>query len=446
MQLYANVYKAKPEIVVSHNGEEVAFLANVFTRKSFSQDYDVFDQINRYWAALSNSEQEAIFRIYKEIYQGFDQILNSDDLYQLLNVKIRELFRLHPLVKLEFWIAVDPYTTIPSTFCTEFVFDRDSGNTREKTYTRKDYIHLVAMAMFMRTLVPIWGEYINSVRSDTGIDCKEYIAMQLLVDTGLLECEAMKKLTSYTDAVTREKHKNYEKILSGISSEDMCFLLVSLVCVRRVCVADIRGNDPDSHIISAIWKFLYQKVFNTIDSDSTVRKKEFKEEDGNSDQNKRSQAESYRKRTELSIGEIAVLEYAFENVYDVVERLAPDLSRDVIDRCIETARPLQTERIGDPQLDIMSWVFKRQLSPQAALYIRKRKEGFIDKDGLEKTPLLWTMVAATEAVLSHWGLDYLAILSTSYPIIGQEEMIIAPIDSRNQIPEELMKQIHDHFP
>ena len=51
-----------------------------------------------------------------------------------------------------------------------------------------------------------------------------------------------------------------------------------------------------------------------------------------------------------------------------------------------------------------------------------------------------------EAVLWHWGFHYLAVLSTSHLVLGQDDMHISPVDNRGQIPNDLQKQIMSHYP
>lgn len=432
MKIFANIYKARPEVVIEHNGEEVIFSASVFGKKAFDDGFDVFDQINRYWASLPYPQQESIYKIFKEVYRGFDQIFTSDELYDHLNSQIKELVKYHNLERLETWVSMDPSFMVPEGIQETFHASIDDNNTRDKTYTRKDYVQIVSLALFLRCMVPIWGEYINSTRRDTGMEYKEYVAFQLLTNTGILESEAIQKLTTYIVSITKEKHRNPEKILNGISSEDMGFLLLALTCVRRLCVGDLRGHDPKSHLVSKVYKYLYQKVFNASETDSDVQQKIFSDNSSSSDQSKRSILESYRKRTELSLGELAELEFSYEDLYGAALRLAPTITEEEVRKSVETAQILKFERIGDPQLIMMSWVMKTAIQPKSVYYVGKN--------------YVVSMLGVLEAVLWHWGHKYLSILSTSHMIVGQEEMIVAPVDSRGQIPLEVQQGLLKYYP
>ena len=238
-----NSLNSQVQVIVSHGEDELYFMASVFTRKAFHSGYDVFEQINAYWAKLPYATQTAIWTVYKGIYQMFEEALTGDELYEFLNKSIVDLMQLHPLDNLELFLAMEPTVRIPDIVVGEFVESIESSYTRDKTYDRKDYMRLIALALFMRTLIPIWGHYVFSIRRETGMGTKEYIAFQLLIKTGLLESEAMLKLENYIDNITKDRRTSLEKTMDAISSEDMGFILLALVCIRRLAACDLRGLD-----------------------------------------------------------------------------------------------------------------------------------------------------------------------------------------------------------
>lgn len=431
MQIEVNVYKTQPEIIVKHGEEEVSFSASVFQRKPFNE-LDVFDPLNRYWARMTPGEQQAVWEVYKEIYRGFDQILSAPELFDHLSHCITQLVQLQPLDRIETWIAMDPSFVVPEDVPQYFVADEDQKNTPDKTYVVKDYVQLVALSVFTRSLMPIFGQYIADTRSDVGIDHKEFQALKLAIDSGLLEMPAMEKLRKYINQITKEKQKNAERILAGTSSLDTDFLLLALVLIRKLCVSDVRGTEPKSNLVSRVYNFLYQKVHGASKTDVPVRDKNFNDSSSDSDQNKRSILESYRKRTEISLGEKAGFEYGYEDVYGTAERLVPGITKEEVDRCLETASFLKHERMGDPQLLMMTWVFRAVHSPRTVYYIPKE--------------LAWKNLAVLEAVLWRWGFHYLSILVTSHLVLAQETMHISPIDNRGQIPHDLQEKIAEHYP
>lgn len=435
MRFEIDVNKVKPEVVVIHNDSKLEFSVNSFSRKPFQRDFDVFAEINRYWSTMPASQQERVFDIYKSVYDGFDQILSKDDLYDHLQRCIKDLIQIHPLDRLESWLARDPSMQIPPDMEPSFEENIDSNKSREKTYLAYDYVKLRGLSMFLRCLVPIWGEYINSVRKDTK-DLKEYEALRLLEGTCILECEAVKKLTVYIDGITSMKKKDSAKILSGVSTEDTPYLLLSLVLIRTVCTEDLRGlstgERSDTHLVKKVFKFLLQRLHNASESDNSIRIKPTDRSSNETLTARRSILESYRKRTEISMGDVAELEKACSQVEHIAEALAPGIEMQEVHLSIQSARVLNGERISDPQKALLSWVMKSQLSPRGILYPERR--------------LIVDLLGTLEAVLWHRGFRYLACLVTCHPIVGREEMVISPVDSRGQIPPDLKEEILRFYP
>lgn len=450
MQLISNMERQYPEVTVEHRGKELSFAANAFFRKSFDKGFDVFAEINHYWSELPMEVQDQIFEIYREIYNSFDSLLSSEQLSDTLSRAIVKLKDHHPLDSFMSWIWRTGRVQIPEGIKEAFVEeDSDRKLTRDKTYTRLDYVKLVSWCMFMRCLLPVWGEYIASIRREVGVDRKEFVAFQLLINTGLLETEPVQKLKVYIAQISNQKKMDWGRILSGVSSEDLWFWLLALVCIRRLCVGDIRGLDPKSHLVSEVYSFLYNKMFNNTETDKDIKPKKFSGEGGNTggDKRDRSILESYRKRTDLSIAELEAMVYAMENVEGIAQRLAPGIDMGDVYASIQTAQRLITERLGDPQLTLMSWVFARVISPYAILYIPKLSNQYNQElRQFEQIPVLINAFGVLEAVLWHHGHHYLSMLSSASQQTDDKVLVVSPIDSRGQIPSEIQEQILKLYP
>lgn len=429
MKLDINLFKPKIEVDIIHKEETLSYPANVFTRRPFEQGYDVFEQINQYWASQPMEFQDRVFEVYKRVDAAFDGAMDSEELYIILNGCICDLVRLHPLDRLELWLKLNPGIIVPSSVKSELPDPTDNTKTLGKTYIVSDYYPLIALAMFLRTMVPIWGEYIASIRKASEINKKEFIAMQLLDGTGLLECPAMIRLRFYIDEVTGSSENiDWDMVMDGFSSEDMGFRMVSLVCILRLCLVDLTGSNSHTHAVAVVFKYLAQKVFNAPESRIVV-KKESDDESGHPD--KHSILESYRRRTEISLGDQAGFTYYFENSFSIAKRLEPSLTDDEIHQSMLTAQTIEAANIGDVQLTIAGWIIKDLITPHAPYYVS------------DPHPLL---LGALEAVLWKRGYKYLAAVLTSYAIIGNEEITIGNISSREQISPQLAEEIKFYYP
>lgn len=431
LQISIDIHKPKPEIMVSFGGESIGFCGSVFQRDSF-EVANVFEPANAYLGRLTMAQQQQIWEVYKRVDDSFNTSHDAEVLQHDLTAAIAELAQLVPLPQLEHWVSIDPGFVIPSDVQDTFIQDEDGKNSPKKTYLRRDYLKLMAFAIFVRFLMPIFGEYIESTRRNTGVDFKEYEALKLLMGTGLLESEAMIKLFDYTDQITKEKHRNPERILKGISSEDMCFYLVALTVIRKISISDVRGLEPKSNLAAKLYVYLIQRAFNPPKTQMPIRERDMSEGGESSEQSKRSILESYRKRAEISIGDKAGFEFGYEDTHGSALRMVPGIPEQEVQACLNTVLPLHRERISDAQIFLTSWVFKHVHSPCTAMYIKKK--------------LLADHLGVLEAVLWSWGFKYLAVLASSYVIRNDDSMQVAPMDARGQIPEEYRKQIIAFFP
>lgn len=429
MKIHVNVDKQKPEIVITHKDRELQFQANVFTRKPFMET-DVYREINAYWAEQSDEFQDTLWEIYASADQAFDEIFNGTDLANTLKICIERIHQLHPLDQLKNWL-VKNNVKIPASVKDLPPEANDVINTAEKTYTRSEYLDLIALALFLRTITPIWGEFIGSIRKDAGVDRKEYVGLQLFVGTGLLETRAMEKLSVYITKLTQGVHNDQNKIIADFSSEDIPFLHLALTCVRKICVADISGDDSVSQIVAVIFKFISYSM-NSVDSSRIITKKESSGGGGGNEGEKHSLLETYRKRLELSVGELEEIQYVLSRPLLIVQYLEPDIPVDLVIQSMSTASVLKHEEVSDIQLHMAGWLIKPYITPKSIFYV--------DRD--IHAPLL----GALEALLWYRGHKYLAIMMSSSLLTNIEEIVISSISSREQIPPALKEQLFHWFP
>ena len=422
-----------PKAIITHKKEEIMFVISVFGKQNLNNGFDVFEQINQYWAELSEEKQDYIFSIYKNISVGFDSIWNKNELTEYLMDQIKLLMDEHSLDNMMDWVTFRSKIIIPTSWDmkTEYKYSVDNNNSREKTYIRPDYVKLIAMSLSLRCMIPVWGEYINMTRADKGTRFKEYYAFQLLNKTPIIHSAPMEKLRVYIESNSVEFKNNPNHILSGISSEDFVYYLMALVCVRKLCVADIRGIDDKISVIVLIWNFIRQKMETTNNNfEDAVKEKTFY--DGDSEETKTSTLEIYKIKTNVSPGEIVELEFCVKDTLAIAQRLSYKVSPQHLERSLETTQILLQEQIVDPTITLLCWVFKPVISSHGLPYLPRQT--------------IVRNIAVLEAVLWARGHKYLALLASSFPVISERDMIISPVDSKMRIPKELTDEVEKLYP
>ena len=434
MKATANVVitTAVPEVSLTHNNEEIKFVISVFGKANFQAEHDVFNHINQYWSSLPEAKQQKIFDIYKDIRNGFDDILRNDELFEYLSDKVKDLIEQHDLNDIQYWLAFKSDTVIPQGFEADYSHSIDNNTSREKTYTKNDYSQLVSLSLLLRCMVPVWGQYVTHIRQETGTNFKEYFAFQLLNKSNIVACVPMTKLANYIEHIVGEDNFDPNNVLNGICSEDFGYWLKAMVCIRRLCLGDLRGSDPKANLITLIYKFIIQKIRNSDNDFANVVKEKTFDDRSPDGENKISTLERYKIKTTLSLGEVVELEKSVQDMYEVAYKLSSNVDINMLNRSMETSSALLGQRLLDPQINILRWLFKPVISPKGLLY-------------LPKTTLVKAMAVA-EVVLWARGHKYLALLVTSHAMVSNKEIIISPVDSKMRVPKEMSDMMDILYP
>lgn len=422
-----------PEVKINHNNEDIRFSINVFQRKNFADiNYDIFEYINKYWEQLPIAKQDAIFKIYKDIHIVFDTMFNNKELSEFLSDKIAELISHHDLDDMKDWLSMKADIIIPSTFTTEYTHSIDNNTSREKTYTQSDYVKLITLSTLLRIMIPIWGDYINVIRKEIGNDFKEFYAFQLLNKSNIVKSLPMEKLKIYIDHIAEGDKMNADNTLNNISSEDYAYWLLALVCVRRLCLGDIRGLDPKTNLITYVYKSIIQKIKSPDNNTGETVRFKLSDDRGATNEDKTSSLERYKINTDLSSEDIVELEYSINDIYNVVNKLSHNVNKSFLTRSLSTSKKLEKENILTPQIMLLSWVMKPIISPRGLLYLNKNR--------------IVEALGAAETILWNRNHKYLALIATSYSIKSDDAFMISPVDSKSKIDENLLLQLNTLYP
>lgn len=418
---------SQPQVKLTHGTESLEFSASCFGRSNFEHEYGVFDHLNLYWATFSEEEQQHVFRIYSEILHLFSSVWNRTDLTIEMNKKVIELVDFHDFERAYQWVVFESDMAVPNNFEKDYVHSVDRQGSRDQTYIRSDYTKLITLALVLRTMLPIWGEFIFRTRQESGTMYKEYYAFQLLNRSKILHSEPFEKLMVYIDRTVADDRSNPSTIISGISSEDFTRWMMALVIIRRLSVGDIRGMDPRANMVTFIHKFVTAKMKGTdIAADSMVKEKLY--DDGGADmESKLSALERYKIKHDISLGEIVELMYVIRDPKKVAYTLTMNMSDDLLYRSIESAKALMSHDLADPQVALLRWIFKPVISPRGIMYLDKE--------------LLVQSFGVLQAVLWARGHKYLALLSTSHIVQTDGFMCITNTDSRQRIPKEMQAEL-----
>lgn len=420
-----------------HGKEHAFFTFFTFKRGAFENNNDVFTHINKFWSQQTEEFQAKVFHIFKRIEDYLDDILTKEELADHLKDAVKELYAMHPFQTMKNWMINDGVLQVPSGFGKVYVNDPDRNTSVDKTYLYDDYRDLMTLSLMLRPMVPIWASYVRLMRNHAGNGLKELLSFKLLERTQVPRLAAMDKLHDYIRANIRKENSSVVPV-NFISEYDQPYWILSLICVRKICVGDLAPSDPRANLVTLVSNFIKIKtVYNDSDFASRLHIKDTKEGTG-SEESKISTMESVRTNTEISVLEAEELKFSVENIHNVMMKFFPTLPPLLLENALETTAVLLKKDIGNnrilpPQRMLIGWVMKKAIVPFGI--------DFLDID------VQIRCLALTQAVLWHRGHTYLALLSSAYA--SQNTGAIHMVNTtagRSRVSEDLQKELRKWYP
>lgn len=440
------ISKLPLQVRLTHKDEELVFSVGSYGRPSFSNqnkemEFDVFEQLNGFWASLPEEDQDRIFDLYKEMSYYFTAIRSYAVLKEHLSHKASQLLDIQNYLKVLDWVQFYSDIIIPEHLQLEFVDDIDRNYTREQTYTRPQYVRLIALAVHLRSMIPVWGQFIDDTCKIVGEDMEEAYAFDLIEEADVLRHESFFKLKEYVEAAVNAHPHNPKAVLGWISSEDFPSWMLAKVVIKRLVIGDIRGTNQRANIVPYIHRYMMDQLQGDDQpGEKSIKSKRHDARGGGEEyHDKLSNMEAIKVKEEIPVGDIVGLENAVKDPYNVAQIVAPSISNELVTQCLINARVLLNHRIMTPQFTIMQWVLRAVIHPKGYAYLQKH--------------LIVQCLGVAQAVLWHWasfdrryqGHKYLAVLLTCHGDESSGEFYATDTDSKNQITKDLHAQLNHWY-
>lgn len=329
-----------PVVIVSHNNETVNFDVSAYDRRTVIDTPNLFREVNNFIGKKSIEAQNDIFRTYKVMKDITEEIYDVQIMSDKLRHEVTKMYTMIPYedvlkyteecVKLgevnpdsQFAILIPPNPQIKLT-------DTDRS---ELTYLKHQTIELLAYAIYLRFMLPVWGTFMSLISDQVGNRYKEYFSFMLVKGTEATEVPPFEKLRQYTGFLLEPELNKTIGVYEGFGSVDIIDFIVTLTIVRRVSLNVISTSEPPSFIVAYVYNFIktIPKAMNrTIGGTVKDNRSSFK------DENNDSVLDLLRARDNISSGEIKMQEAGLENCCEVVRNIYPD-SNDEITLAFERA-------------------------------------------------------------------------------------------------------------
>lgn len=419
-------------IRIEHEGDHLIFSAGNYSSAAIIRREHLFDELNEYLAAWSDERQDRLWDIYRRIYVNLyeAQGINTDTLTKNLSVLVQEVYKVATYDNLKTFVY-RANLRYPTDLSDTFQEYGDRGrNYRERTYIKSEYTELVALALGLRFMLPIWGKYIQQIVGQNGNYYKETEAVDLLEVAGVKDWPPYVRMDEYVSA-SIDSEASLSTLYGGLSSEEIPEHLLALAIVRKIAIGPLSvQNDKES-----LARILFNYVTGTNNRLDTrfmgnagpIQQKKMRLNDNEDDNS--SVWDMMTQTQEVTDGEIAVIEIYTENLDVLIERTCPELSMSRVQQCISAVSKNEARIIPWWQKAMMVWIC-RTISPEA-------------RELLSKKAVL-RLLGLCQAALDHWGFPDLAVLVAAEKI--EDENFFIPNELRNKITADQTRILNEQYP
>lgn len=329
-----------PVVVVSHKGEELHFDVSAYDRKTIVDTPNLFKEVNDFIGRKSLDVQDNIFGCYINIKNTIEDIYDAS----LLTDKLRgEVTKMYNLIH---YNDVLDYTK----YCVELGEVNKKNETAilippnpqlrltdtdraELTYLKHQTIELLAYAIYLRFMLPVWGTFMSAISSQIGNRFKEYYSFMLLKYTDATEVDAFEKLRQYAEFLLEPDLDKHIAVYEGFGSTDIIDYIVTQAIVRRVSLNTISTDQLSSFIVSYIYNFIrtVPKSINRVVGGAVKDNKSTFKDDNND-----SVLDLLRARDNIAQGEVKLQESGLLDCCRTARRIYPN-SNDEITKAFEEA-------------------------------------------------------------------------------------------------------------
>lgn len=417
------------ECEIEHNEKSVKWRLTSLSRTTIKND-NIFDQLNTYLTKLPNQVKDVMF---DEILEASSIVNGPADIFQKhilltdLVSKILSHFDYEDLVK---WSSFNRDVPIPISFKEKYVEDIDRFTTRAGTYTRPDYVDLVAMTIAIRSVLPIMVEFMEVCTDEVGKNHRESYAFQLISKSQYNTCRAMNKLRSYIASSIDKVENNSESILKGIGSEDFVEIMLGSLVLRRICIVDISESTDTHNFVTYIYKSIDQRKRDILDKNIKGVKEKVDVEKFD-DKSKMSNIEIYKLKQDTSIGELVAVEKSYGDLSNIIKRLDKEIDVTILGNSLKTASVLLQVEMHKSQIRMLQWLFMNIIPPQSFDYMPRKA--------------VVQLIALAETLLIQENMVMSAIL-ISMTTIKTNDYVTTSTGTRARLPNEIIMELEKLYP
>lgn len=389
------------EVITSHGEESLTWSTGTYGKVRLADPKAMFDEINGYWETLPDDKQDDLWRCYKEIKALLDEMTEPFHTVRYLREYISQLYSNMSMDSISRWL-LGGRLYIPS----DVHETRDNTGrykNSDQTYLVDDYINLAVMALALRPVIPIWGEFIDQGGQGSGNDLyKEMDAMGLVSHTYIMdwpkEAPAIEKLENYIQVPVKNEAVALSSLWRGLGTAEIPIWLLANVMVRRLAIVPLCDHDNPQSVIAYVYKYIRSKLKPT-ERRTTDRVSEKRPEGGGRDEDdKTSLLEEYKVKQRIADGDAVLYAVCTENMAGIAQTVDPTVDLRLLEQTMRALNRMGNAQVNTHQVRLAQWTLAKGYPARAMSHI--------DKVSVNR------LLVTAQALLWHWGFLEVACLLT----------------------------------
>jgi len=415
-------------VAVVHDGKTISWNTQTYSKLKFHNAAVIFKEINELWAKKSPEVQKKIFAAFEEIHQHLTEPEDNQQQVERLGVLVAIIYK-HFTAKDAEDIVNSLNLTYPSSMVEDYTSIPDNG----RTHTRADYHRLVQLAIRLRPMLPVFGQYIHTFLDQPGSQYRETSAVKILNDTDVLKMPAVEKLVGFMEATLKNFQHQDSAILGGkLGSAEMPYWLVAKAIFRRIAPGEVHSVDDVSSIITNVYNFVVKSTLDSIPRNFGGTKNKTRTTEGSGKDENVSLLEAIRIREQVSGGRRKIVDIYSRNILFTARRVDPTVPEDLVHECCRPDMARISRSVHPVQKVLACWVMSRGQPPS-------------HYDLLKREPV-YRFIGAAQALLWHWGYMELAALMEAAPVQDLTMAPAAALWAREELSKERLERLRERYP
>lgn len=390
------------EIFIAHREESLDFNIAKLSKKDANMDL-ILSDINQFFHKLPMDTQDQIWDLYVDARDVIRETVDSNRLHVRLKNIVTKLYSHLPYAMFAEFVDKEAKIRYPRDLRTQY---GEGAPNSALTYLRHEYQQLLSLVVYLRPMLPIWGEYIAAISDESGAQYKEYQASRLMRETALVHCEPYVRLQDYITAFVAGDDAPIEAILGALGSEQIPDWLLAIAMIRRLTFCELvteRHQLEPTNVVSNIYNYIRSRLEGlpkAFGGNIRDKKPMGRADKGNGEDNT-SIPELYKMKEPITEGSILVIAEYLTNPVQVAKHVEPKIPISLVQTCLRHLKYNKKFTYHQDQLTIIQFCLSKVIPTRGVPHLENEA--------------LQNATAVTQALLWCRGLyDLAALMSCEY--------------------------------